>query len=123
MNITSVNFSFISSLHFRSVLLFLLFFLLHSSSPLCRECFVEREAGESAEQRIARAIRVGARWYSDHLRSCFQSAAAQRSAGASASPVLVLLSDDPVLRQSALELEHISLSLSSLFMCFHVSVM
>lgn len=118
MNITSVNFfhHFIST--FRSVLLF----LLHSSSPLCRECFVEREAGESAEQRIARAIRVGARWYSDHLRFCFQSAAAQCSAGASGSPVLVLLSDDPVLRQSALEREHVSLSLSSLFMCFHVSV-
>lgn len=35
-----------------------------------RETFVEREPGESANDRNDRAIRVAARWYSQHLKGC-----------------------------------------------------
>ncbi|CAG10087.1 unnamed protein product [Tetraodon nigroviridis] len=35
-----------------------------------RETFIEREPGESANDRNDRAIRVASRWYSQHLRGC-----------------------------------------------------
>lgn len=35
-----------------------------------RETFIEREPGESANDRNDRAIRVAAKWYSEHLRGC-----------------------------------------------------
>ena len=75
-----------------------------------RETLVERETGEAAEQRIARAIRVAARWYSDHLRASVGKPGPQSSTG---TPALVLLSDDPELRQTALERDQIPLALSS----------
>lgn len=34
-----------------------------------RETFVEREPGESANDRNDRAIRVAAKWYSQHLKT------------------------------------------------------
>lgn len=34
-----------------------------------RETFIEREPGESANDRNDRAIRVAAKWYSQHLKS------------------------------------------------------
>lgn len=37
---------------------------------LCRETFVEREPGESANDRNDRAIRAAAKWYSRHLKGC-----------------------------------------------------
>lgn len=33
-----------------------------------RETFIEREPGESANDRNDRAIRVAAKWYSEHLK-------------------------------------------------------
>lgn len=35
-----------------------------------RETFIEREPGESANDRNDRAIRVAAKWYSQHLKAC-----------------------------------------------------
>lgn len=35
-----------------------------------RETFIEREPGESSNDRNDRAIRVAARWYSEHLKGC-----------------------------------------------------
>lgn len=34
-----------------------------------RETFIEREPGESANDRNDRAIRVAAKWYIDHLKA------------------------------------------------------
>lgn len=39
-------------------------------SIFCRETFIEREPGESANDRNDRAIRVAAKWYSEHLKGC-----------------------------------------------------
>lgn len=36
----------------------------------CRETFIEREPGESANDRNDRAIRVAAQWYREHLKGC-----------------------------------------------------
>lgn len=35
--------------------------------PLLRDTFIEREQGESANDRNDRAIRVAAKWYTNHL--------------------------------------------------------
>lgn len=35
-----------------------------------RETFIEREPGESANDRNDRAIRVAAKWYSEHFKGC-----------------------------------------------------
>lgn len=37
--------------------------------PSSRETFIEREPGETANDRNDRAIRVAAKWYSQHLKS------------------------------------------------------
>ena len=39
-----------------------------------RETFIEREPGESANDRNDRAIRVAAKWYSQHLKTDESSA-------------------------------------------------
>lgn len=40
---------------------------IHFSFFFSRETFIEREPGESANDHNDRAIRVAAKWYSEHL--------------------------------------------------------
>uniref|UniRef100_A0A3Q2Z4C4 Protein DIS3 homolog n=1 Tax=Hippocampus comes TaxID=109280 RepID=A0A3Q2Z4C4_HIPCM len=57
-----------------------------------RETFIEREPGESANDRNDRAIRVAAKWYSEHLAK-------------PDDPKLVLLTNDVANKQKAQEIE------------------
>lgn len=59
-----------------------------------RETFVEREQGESANDRNDRAIRVAAKWYSQHLKTSESDEDRLR---------VVLLTDDQGNKQKAEE--------------------
>uniref|UniRef100_A0A8C1A826 Exosome complex exonuclease RRP44 n=1 Tax=Cyprinus carpio carpio TaxID=630221 RepID=A0A8C1A826_CYPCA len=67
--------------------------LLHQvcGFSLFRETFIEREQGESANDRNDRAIRVAAKWYTDHL--------AKKTNGGSLK--VVLLTDDRANKEKA----------------------
>ncbi|XP_033956817.1 exosome complex exonuclease RRP44 [Pseudochaenichthys georgianus] len=59
-----------------------------------RETFIEREPGESANDRNDRAIRVAAKWYSEHLK---------KSESDTDPPKVVLLTNDQGNKQKAEE--------------------
>lgn len=60
-----------------------------------RDTYIEREPGESANDRNDRAIRVAAKWYDDHLLE------SQKHVGAKKRVRIVLLTDDNANKEEA----------------------